>query len=88
MRHWLSRCSISTPRPVVAHRSPTATSTGRATSSQVAATPSAAIDSSTRLCIATASIASAARPSPRARGPAPGIRSVAPPPPRLRGTRR
>ena len=86
MRHWLSRCSTSTPRPVAAQRSPIAASTGRATSSHVATSPSAAIESSTSRLTAVGSIASAARPSPRARGPAPGIRSDAPPPPRPRST--
>ena len=67
------------PVPVSTQRCATAASTGRVTSSQVACTPVSAIDSASSPRTVSASSASAARPTARARRPAPGRRSAVPP---------
>ncbi|WP_237048531.1 hypothetical protein [Lentzea guizhouensis] len=77
--HSFNRCSTSTPAPDSSHRANTAVSTGRTTSFQVKITPSAASESASIPCTAMESIASAARPSPRASREAPGIFSPRPP---------
>ena len=77
----LSRCSISIPTPVSAQRCATADNTGRVTSSHVRCRPTAAIDSVSSSRTRSLSRASAARPKPRARRPAPGRRNVGRPSP-------
>ena len=76
-----SRCSTSTPSPVAAHRSPTATSTGQSSSVQVGITPCSATARSTATRIEPASSAIAARASPRVSAVPPGSASTRPPGP-------
>jgi hypothetical protein len=76
-----SRCSTSTPSPVLAHRSPIATSTGQSSSVQVRTTPCSAIARSTATRIEAASSAIAALASPRVSAVPPGSASTRPPGP-------